>query len=259
MIRIKKVIALQVFATLLFLLTTPTASAQTKRSPRRSEVTTSRTRTVPAERVDRRAKRLNRATAFALIQEFVSHQRQPSEIWDLNLIQIIGPSKLPEEQARMEFCNALVKIGILSKPSLFDEFNRGVGIPPFGQEQKYETAQRYRFSLIERPGFWADKWGDMPLAKFELAGPRLVTQVIRIYQEEGSSQAQVWATIVERPSDLYLRLKPIVDAITAQYGPTLYQYSGNAWRGFPEIDRVSKEVQVGYGFTRFDDGWRVTG
>ena len=250
----RKFVTRLVVFTLAFFVTTAIAHAQVaKRRHAGRSVRTASTGSTTRERVDRFATKLNRATALTLIQE--GGTPGISKNWDLNLILDVSPSSPPEELARLEFCNALVSAGILKRRSI-EEFDRSFYIFTNGRQQVNERGQRYLFDVVDMPGVTLGSWGDMPLANFDLSSFGSVTQITRIYQEEGSARAMAWAIVVIQPSPLYMRLKTIVDRISAKYGPTLYQYEASAWTAFPDIEWLSKQSEDQYGFIRYDDGWR---
>jgi hypothetical protein len=217
-----------------------------------------------AERVDRRARILNRATALAMLKETAPRIRPQLNIaWSLPLSgpQLTTPyqdSDSPRTIAEigrqrmllasnLELYMALVKVGFLTGPT-----SSLLEIPdPTGQRRT-----TYVFGLIPGVGieeFVMNNWETD--AVFTLVQGSY-TQVTGIYQEDGAATATVTAIVAVEPTPLYWRLKKVIAAVSANQ--TLASDSGYPalWASFPDVSQLYTSDTQQKTFIRFDDGWR---
>jgi hypothetical protein len=245
---------------------TPMAQAQTTKGKpaQKSQRTSTRKNNGGAERVDRRARTLNRATALAMLKETAPRIRpQLNAAFSLPLSgpQLTTPLQDDERPgtiaevqrqrtqltANLEFYDALVQAGFLTgpTPSLLE-------IPdPTGQRRT-----TYVFGLIPAPGieeFVLNNW--QTDAVFTLVQGSF-TQVTGIYQEPGAATATVTATIAIEPTPLYWRLKKVVAAISAKQTLPSDTRHNPIWVSFPDVAELYKTDTQQKTFIRYDDGWR---
>jgi hypothetical protein len=217
-----------------------------------------------AERVDRRAGTLNRATALAILKETAPRIRPKLNIaWSLPLSgpQLTTPyrdSDFPgtiaevERQRKLLASNLelyllLVKAGFLTGPT-----SSLLEIPdPTGHRQT-----TFVFELIPQPGIEVTQLNNWERDALFTLVQGSVTQVTGIYQEPGAATATVMATIAIEPTQLYWRLKKVVEAISANQ--TLASDSGYPalWANFPDVAELYQTDTQQRTFIRFDDGWR---
>jgi hypothetical protein len=245
--------------------TTPIAQTQTtKGKPAQRSRMTPRKNNGGAERVDRRARTLNRATALAMLKETGLRIRPQLNIaWSLPLSgpQLTTPSQDSDSPAttaeigrqrmllvsNLELYTALVKAGFLTGPT-----SSLLEIPdPTGHRRT-----TYVFGLIPGVGieeFVMNNW-EKDVVFTLVQGS--VTQVTGIYQEDGAATATVTAIIAIEPTQLYWRLKKVVAAVSANQ--TLASDSGypSVWANFPDVAQLYQTDTQQRTFIRFDDGWR---
>jgi len=291
-------VLLSVVALGLFL-TTPIANAQgTKGRPeQRSGPITARARSAPRERVDRRARILNRATALAILKENAERllipqpfgcpgsletisirlnvrlygvQATDDELSGRKPIDYSALSALPKrEYTDAKLLDQLAKVGILRQESVYNLPAQYEGYPnlyiPPAMNVSYDTVPNPDVAS-SNPGFGAGIiWGRYSF-----------TQVTGIAQS--GTTAAVDAIISATPTETALRVLSIVHKLLQQEGidqAELVSFFDNAHYPGTIMDNaricygILSDEQQHYRyhqnrghtwrFALYDDGWRVGG